>query len=318
MSRPESYSFQRYLAAKERVDDRALHRPTLDAMTADLADLARSADTGDERDSFGEVRILDIGGGLGSMLRRLLDWNRLPDCVSYTLVDRDEASLERGRTRCVEWANESGYAVDESGEEAESTGDETNVDLVFSTKTERIAVSFVAADAFDFLAEAEETWDLVVAAAFLDIVDLDAALPAIFSALADGGRWYFPVTFDGETGFSPTTESDLETRILDAYHASMDASDRPGGSHSGRELLSAVGEFGGEVLAAGGSDWVVTPPYAGDEAYFLHHLLSFFEDSVGENREIDGFSAWVEERHTAVERGELSFVAHHLDVYGRV
>ncbi|WP_224336962.1 methyltransferase [Haloprofundus halobius] len=311
MSRPDSYSFQRYLAAKERVDDRALHRPTLDAVTADLADLARSVDAGEERDSFGGVRVLDIGGGLGSMLRRLLDWNRLPDRVSYTLVDRDAASLERGRERCVEWAPDAGYAVDESA------GDEPDADLVLSTPTERIAVSFVAADAFDYLAETGETWDLVVAAAFLDVVDLDSALAALFSALAADGRWYFPVTFDGETGFAPTADPERDARIVDAYHATMDAPDRPGGSRTGRELLAAVPEFGGEVLAAGGSDWVVTPPYAGDEAYFLHHLLSFFEGSVGGADEIDGFGAWVDERHAAVERGELSFVAHHLDVYGR-
>ncbi|WP_117591538.1 class I SAM-dependent methyltransferase [Haloprofundus halophilus] len=310
MSRPQSYSFQRYLAAKERVDDRALHRPTLDAVTADLAAVA------DARD---EVRVLDLGGGLGSMLRRLLDWNRLPDRVSYTLVDRDGTSLERGRQRCVEWASEAGYAVDggdESGESDEIENDAGH-DLVLSTATEEIGVSFVAADAFDFLEATERRWDLVVAAAFLDVVDLDSALPAIFSALAADGRWYFPVTFDGETGFAPTPEPELEARIVDAYHASMDAPNRPGGSRTGRELLAAAPEAGGELLAAGGSDWVVTPPYAGDEAYFLHHLLSFFEDSVGESGEIDGFDAWADERHAAVERGELSLVAHHLDVYGR-
>ncbi|WP_224269469.1 class I SAM-dependent methyltransferase [Haloprofundus salinisoli] len=303
MSRPQSYSFQRYLAAKERIDDRALHRPTLDAVAAGLADVAAAR---------GEVRVLDVGGGLGSMLRRLLDWNRLPDRVSYTLVDRDEASLERGYDRCVEWAAESGYAVEEND------GDETTADLVLETQTERIAVSFVAADAFDFLAEVEEPWDLVVAAAFLDIVDLDSALPALLSALADDGRWYFPVTFDGETGFSPTADPALQARIVAAYHATMDAQERPGGSRTGRELLAAAPEFGGEVLAAGGSDWVVTPPYAGDEAYFLHHLLSFFEQSVGEAGDVDGFDAWVDERHAAVEREALSFVAHHLDVYGRL
>ncbi|WP_224447050.1 SAM-dependent methyltransferase [Haloprofundus salilacus] len=305
MSRPESYSFQRYLAAKERVDDRALHRPTLDELTADLAEIA---------DRRGDVRVLDVGGGLGSMLRRLLDWNRLPDRVSYTLVDRDESTLGRGYERCVDWARDAGYAVDEG-----SGGDEgdADADLLLSTGTERIAVSLVAADAFDLLADAEATWDLVVAAAFLDIVELNRALPLVFSALADGGRWYFPVTFDGETGFAPTPDPELEARVVDAYHETMDAPERPGGSRTGRELLATVPEFGGEILSAGGSDWVVTTPYAGDEAYFLHHLLSFFDDAVGGTGEIDRFDAWVDERHAAVERGELSLVAHHLDVYGR-
>lgn len=57
------YSFQRYLAAKKTVDDRALHPRLWDGLTQALA----------ARHGEAEVRILEAGAGVGTMLERMLE-----------------------------------------------------------------------------------------------------------------------------------------------------------------------------------------------------------------------------------------------------
>jgi hypothetical protein len=68
---------------------------------------------------------------------------------------------------------------------------------------------------------------------------------------------------------------------------------------------------------------VVTPTgggYAGDEAYFLHFIVHTLERALRPRPELDGrlLTRWVERRHRQIERGELTYIAHQLDVFGRV
>jgi hypothetical protein len=60
--------------------------------------------------------------------------------------------------------------------------------------------------------------------------------------------------------------------------------------------------------------------YANDEAYFLHHILHFLESSVSGRSEIDPgvLSNWVAERRRQIDAGELIFIAHQIDVCGRL
>ncbi|WP_164974858.1 class I SAM-dependent methyltransferase [Halegenticoccus tardaugens] len=309
MSRPDAYSFERYLAAKRTVDDRALHRPTLDRLTAELAERASRAD--------GPVRILEVGVGIGTMLQRLLSWGALPDRVLYTGVDVRREAVDAARQRLPPWARDRGYRVD--------GGDRP---LRLLRDDEAVTVEFAVEDAFTFAAReaVEREWDAVVGCAFLDLVELPAALDDLFDLLAPDGLCYFPITFDGETVFAPAPDPAFERGVIDAYHATMDAPDRPGGSRTGRRLFSEIGRAGGEVLSAGGSDWVVHPPYSDDEAYFLHHIVDIVERAVGGAAEpgdengIDreDLRAWAEGRHDAVEAGELTYVAHQIDLLGRV
>ncbi|WP_101296702.1 class I SAM-dependent methyltransferase [Halegenticoccus soli] len=309
MSRPDAYSFERYLAAKRTVDDRALHRPTLDRLSAGLAERAAESD--------GPISVLEVGAGIGTMLRRLLSWNRLPDDVAYTAVDLDPGLIDAARERLADWARERGYRT-------------APADGGFRLRRDgaTVAVEFVAADAFDFAArvDGDREWDALVACAFLDLVDLRPALSALFPLVSPGGRCYFPITFDGETRFEPVPDPAFERKLTDAYHATMDAPDRPGCSETGRKLPSAVGDCGGEVLASGRSDWVVEPPYPADEAYFLHHIVDTVEGAVadaidaGDAAGIDrgDLRAWADDRHAAVERGELRYETRQIDLLGRV
>jgi hypothetical protein len=294
VSRPQTFSFRRYLAAKRTVDDRALHRPTLDSLSDAVLD----------RD---ELSVLEVAAGIGTGLQRLLAWDCLPDRLDYTLLDSDAGRVETARDRLATWATDTGYTVEPTDETLELARD-----------TESVVVRFETADALGYAAQVDDRFDLVVGQAFLDIVDLDDALPALFDLVADGGLAYFPVTFDGVTQFSPVADPPLEEAVLDAYHATMDAPDRPGGSTTGRDLLAAVPAAGGDVVAAGGSDWLVHPPYPADEAYFLHHLVDTVAGAVEGDVPDEDRRTWAIERHEAVAAGELTYLAHNMDVLAQV
>jgi hypothetical protein len=294
---PDAFSKVRYLRAKESVEDRALHRPTLDHVR-------EAATTGDS------LRVFEAGPGAGATLRRLLRWDLPPD-VSYVGVDADAAMTGAFRDRLPELAREAGYAF-EAGDPARLTDGERTVTVGVET-----------GDALDRARGADA--DLLVAAAFLDLFDAGTALAALLDGVRPGGLAYLPITFDGETAFLPPGPA--EERVIDAYHATMDAPGRPGGSRSGRALLSAVDESAASLVAAGGSDWLVTPPYPDDESYLCHHLVHTVERAVT-RVESEGEPAaarvpeavaheWASDRHAAVEAGELTLLTHQIDALVR-
>lgn len=277
--------FQRYLHAKRTVDDRALDRRVLDRLSGELSD---------------PLSVLEVGAGVGTMLTRLLERSVLPDRVRYTAVDDRPENVTAAREYLREWGFDDDLRYDD--------GDRT------------VSVDPVAGDAFEV--DIGEGYDLLIAGAFLDLVDLEWALPQLFDRLRPDGLFYFPITFDGGTIFVP--EADLDDRIVELYHRDMDGrahEERSAGhSRTGRRLFTQVPEAGGEILAAAGSDWVVHPPYPTDEAFFLRYILETIEGALSNHSELDdeAFASWLERRRTQVDRGELTYIAHQLDVLGRV
>jgi hypothetical protein len=73
------------------------------------------------------------------------------------------------------------------------------------------------------------------------------------------------------------------------------------------------------ILAVGSSDWVVYPPYPGDEAYFLHHILYLMEQGLRAWPDLGGraLDKWFVTRHRQVAEGRMVYIAHQLDVLGR-
>lgn len=312
MTSPSTYTFARYLEAKRSVDDRALHRPTLDRLHELLATRTEP------------VRVVEVGCGTGTLLRRLIEWDVLPDRVVYDGYDLRPEAVKTATERLPAWASERGYAV-----ETPSRGVGDPCHLVDEGAGRRLTATFETADVLAVAETTDREWDLLVGCAFLDLVDLDASLESLLALVPDGLA-YFPITFDGETVLRPVPEPAVERAVLDAYHATMDQPDRPGGSHTGRALFEAIPDADAEVVAAGGSDWVVTPPYPDDEAYFLHHLVHGIEDAVVAALD-DGDAAtatvqlsrgavesWAAERHDAIANGQLTFAAHNFDVLARV
>jgi hypothetical protein len=77
------------------------------------------------------------------------------------------------------------------------------------------------------------------------------------------------------------------------------------------------------VLAAGSSDWVVfagANGYPADEAYFLHDIIHTIGTALTGHPSLDPerLRTWVAQRHAQIDQGALVYIAHQLDVLGRV
>jgi SAM-dependent methyltransferase len=304
---PREYSFLRYLEAKKGLDHRSLNRHVWETLAGELS--ARPAGP--------PCRVLEVGCGLGAMLERLLDWRLLPAAV-YSGIDLNPECIAAARDRFRRLAAHRG-------------ADLTQKDGRFRFRQAGLSLSvdFAALDFFRFLVreQGRRRWDLILAHAFLDLVDLDAVLPGLLSLLTPGGLFYFTLNFDGSTIFTPTTDPELDRLIESLYHNTMDrrrVDGRPSGSsRTGRLLFERLRAAGATVLAAGSSDWVVFPGpegYPGDEAYFLHFIIHTIHQALEGHPGLPAapFRAWVEERHAQIQRQELSYIAHQLDFCGRV
>lgn len=277
-------AFVRYLAAKKRIDDRALNRHVWQAMAAALPPPP--------------LRVLEVGAGIGTMAERLVERGVLTQ-GHYTAVDADPHNSETAARRLPQ------------------------------ALPPTIDVELVTADIFDFIAaeNGRRHWDLLIAHAFLDLVDAPRALPLLFSLLRPRGHYYFTLNFDGATIFEPTIDPALDAQIEALYHRSMDertVDGRPSGdSRSGRHLFHHLRRSGAHLLAAGSSDWVVhagADGYAAGEAYFLHFIIDTIDAELRGHPKLDAtaFAAWVAQRHAQIEAGELVYIAHQLDFFGRV
>jgi hypothetical protein len=179
-----------------------------------------------------------------------------------------------------------------------------------------VRIRFERADVFDFIQKNQEPADLLIAHAFLDLLPMPESLTKLLS-LTKGLAW-LTLNFDGVTTFEPTIDAGLDAHIERLYHETMDKRASGGDSRSGRHLFGHLQHAGAEILAAGASDWVVYAKdgtYPEDEAYFLHFILHFVEQSLTGHAELDAkaFANWLRERRAQIERGELVYIAHQMD-----
>jgi SAM-dependent methyltransferase len=289
-----SYAYTRYLAAKKSVDDRALNRHV-------LAELRRLLPRG-------KPRVLEIGAGLGTMVARLLEWQVIT-AGEYTLLDVDRRLLWDSRAWLCEWASARGLPAQP---------------LPDGLRLGDLRVRLVEAELGGYLeAGHEEAAELVIANAFLDLVDVPAVLPGLLRLLVPGGGYWFTINFDGESIFQPDHPHDDE--VMGAYHRSMDHRVRygrsAGESRTGRHLFGHLRAAGAPPLSAGPSDWVVLAgpdgTYPDDEAYFLESILQTVHDALDGPAAPAGLADWLAVRRRQLAGGELVYLAHQLDVAGR-
>ncbi len=252
------------------------------------------------------------------MVERLLDRGLLTR-AAYTGIDVEAGCIRAAAQRLH------GYAA---ARQVPLTVDSGGA-MLFSTPAQDVRITLEAADLFDFLDRepGKSAWDLLVAHAVLDLIDLAAALPRLLSRLAPGGLFYFTLNFDGATILEPPIDPDLDALIEALYHRTMDtrrSRGRPSGSsRTGRRLFGRLKEAGARLIAAGSSDWVVFPGpdgYPGDEAYFLHFIIDTIGQALHGHPELASsrFQAWIAQRHRQIESAELTYIAHQLDFLGYI
>jgi hypothetical protein len=301
---PDADDFYRYLTAKRSVDDRALHRGVVEALRGELDKRARAA---------APLRITEIGGGVGTMLARLCEW-RLVERAHYTLVDVDAAGLSHARRWLSDWARGARGEVHDS-----PNGLSIRLPAARVFEVELVQADVTRPFQLRPLAPA----DLLIANAFLDLVDVPRVLPSLFALLHPRAPFWFSINFDGETIFEPGHARDAE--LIAHYHRTMDTRLRDGApsgdSKTGRHLFGHLRAAGAELLAAGASDWVVHAigdSYPGDERYFLDYIVNTVHLALRALPELDAqaVAQWAAERHAQIGRGELAYIAHQLDFMG--
>jgi SAM-dependent methyltransferase len=267
--------FIRYLAAKKTVDDRALNRRVWDRM------ILRAGNP--------PPRVLELGGGIGTMVERVAADGRLAP-RSWTLIDSQPALIEVARRRLAG----SGFELE-----------------------------LIACGLEEYRSSGFAPFDLVVANAFLDLFDTAQVLQEIRVLCRPSGHFLFSITFDGLTALEPEIDADLDRRIIELYHRTMDEriveGKRSGDSRCGRHLLTLLPRCGYRIVEAGPSDWIVHPrdgEYPADERFFLSCILGFFEESLSARPELgkNELGRWMKARRDQLAAGELVFIAHQLDV----
>lgn len=296
-------SFTRYLEAKRSVDDRALNRGVWDALALRIASEKEAID------------VLEVGGGVGTMLTRLLAGGIFRQ-ARYRLVDLEMENIQRAPGYLAEWADKHswGYALTAGGE------------IRLTREDCMVAVTLECADVYALTEQPQPTCDLLIANALLDLLDIKRALPALLGLVRPRGLFYFTINYDGQTLFEPEIDRELDEKIHALYNQTMDerqTNGQPSGdSRTGRRLFTALREEGAALLAAGSSDWVVfagPDGYPEDEKYFLYFILHTVETALEGHPALDGgaLTAWLAQRRAQIERGTLVYIAHQLDLLGR-
>jgi len=313
MASDQQQAFTRYLAAKRTVDDRALNAHVWQGFAGAVRRMAA--------DRSAPVRMLELGAGIGTMIERLLAAGLLHNS-EYFAIDSSAENIDVAAKRLRQRAA-SGGGFAAVAPPAPGSGPAYAIDLdPAGTSTIRL----FTADAFDYLASEAANVDVLIAHAFLDLVDLSRILEAIGPALAPDALLYFTINFDGVSILEPTVDPALDELIVQRYHATMDRrivdGNRSGDSRTGRHLYHALLDAGYEVLAAGSSDWVVGPTpggYPDDEAFFLHFIVDTISGALMDEPAFDraAFEQWITERHRQIDQHRLVFIAHQVDYLAR-
>jgi len=306
---PFDASFTRYLAAKKSVDDRALNAHVWRSLAARLATSQQGQSS---------VRVLEVGAGIGAMIERLLEDGMLTR-ASYHAIDAEAENIIMASARLRAWAVGQGYVVEEE--------EEDRFRLVNAALGRSVSIHLERCDALELAGRRELTagYDLLIAHAFLDLLDLPTALPRLLRLLRPGGLVYAAINFDGATIFEPAINPKLDAQIERLYHQTMDQrlidGRASGDSRTGRHLFASLPVAGVQILAAGSSDWVVYAnggQYPQDEAYFLHFIVTTVHGALRGHPELDhvAFDEWITARHRQIEAGDLVYIAHQLDFLG--
>jgi len=258
------------------------------------------------------LHVVEAGAGIGTMVERLLDRGILTHAL-YDAVDVHQEAMAAAPSRLSAWAAAHGWEV-----ESRATDE-----LRMTRRDQQVDVRFHAQDVEAFAAsQPRGNADLLLAHAFLDVIDWRRSLPNLLRLLRPGGGFYFTLNFDGVTAFLPEGDAAFEERLMTAYHQTMDGREPPsGGRYTGRHLLHALPQMDAVILDAGASDWWVRPQdgaYPGEEAYFLQFLVETVRTAVAgwggiQPADVD---AWAARRHAQIDRGELVYLAHQWDIVG--
>lgn len=301
--------YVRYLRAKQSVDDRAINLRVLHDFETSIANYATDSHSNC-------LRIVEVGGGVGSMFVRLLRRKKAfasHTHVEYTIVDinrdvllaaqetvlidarialNEEPVIPRGSLhRSTNRSFVNPDIASDRGAHRAGKGDKDPIELCRIALTEEITIMLVLGDARTYLARNKRHFDVVIGAAVMDLWELDTTLKTFLASLDPNGlgAYYFPINFNGTTEFYPESSegAEFDKQIEMEYHRAMGTRKVMGydtcASHTGRHIIPTLKKLGASLKAVGSSSWIVSADkkqqYTEDEAFFLDCILGFIESS---------------------------------------
>jgi SAM-dependent methyltransferase len=122
------------------------------------------------------LQVLELGVGIGTMVDRLIDWGLLSN-AAYTAVEADSDVIRQARHRLNRRPAKNKSAPNQW------------------------SVEFICENIFQFFKQTttDTQWDLGLAHAFLDLVDITDLIPQFCSVIRPGGLLYLTLNYDGET-----------------------------------------------------------------------------------------------------------------------
>ncbi len=289
----ELFDYPAYLSAKKSIDDRSLNRQVWSTMCHWLQK---------RQTQKHEIKILEIGAGIGTMIERITDQSIVKDCF-YTAIEQEPGFKD--------------YALQRLSESPEYTLINKGQLWQLTTSNTTITIDWLSGDGLDINRIVNETdFDLVLGHAVIDLLPVPKFLPDLFKHLEPDGGYYFSLNFSGKTEFRPAHIDD-ET-IYNAYHKDMDKRFNNIdwlASRTGEILGEWLIEQGHNVLATGPSDWRLTSRDNGDDILFLENILQTIEKAL---QGLPCLESWLTERQRQLASKELSFTASNIDYFGLI
>jgi SAM-dependent methyltransferase len=243
----DSHRYIRYLAAKREIDDRALSQSVWRKLRRRLR----------QADRRGPLAVIEMGGGIGTMFDRVLDWALTPH-LRYTLIEANRDYLAEFQSRLKPLPFISTDSENRYHGQAPS-----GVTFALEMSCDDIYAAIDDPNMFF-------RYDLVMAHAVMDLVNIPETLNGFQRLLRPGGLLYLTLNYDGVTCFLPQWEPRFEEMLVSRYHLSMDnriiGGRLSGSSQSGRQLILHLLSAKLPLIAVGNSDWIVLPQDGGYHA----------------------------------------------------
>lgn len=279
MSEPESYSFRRYLDAKQTVDERARDTRVETAFRSALADYSR-------------LRICEIGAGTGTTAQAVHEWTDVP--VEYHAVDVDRSLLDVATARAAD------------------TDERFEISAHVDDALDHLAA---ASEPYDVVI-AQAFLDITDVRSAMAVVSESLAPGGIgyFPITFDGVTRFLPSV---DAAFDDRIERRFHDHMDTTQKDAGTTGDSNAGRHLLTAIpatdgtVRAAGGSDWVVTPAGG--------YEGDEAYFLHHVVDIVTGALADDETIDAgrLTAWADQRHQQITAEELTYLTHQLDVLAR-
>ncbi len=296
----DSQRYIRYLAAKREIDDHALSQSVWRKLRRRLR----------QADRRRPLAVIEMGGGIGTMFDRVLDWSLAPH-LRYTLIEANHDYLAEFESRLKPLSFISTGSKNRYYGQAPSG-------VTFALEMSCADIYAVIDDPNMF-----NRYDLVMAHAVMDLVNIPETLNGFQRLLRPGGLLYLTLNYDGVTCFMPQWEPEFEEMLVSRYHLSMDkriiGGRSSGSSQSGRQIIRHLLSAQLPLIAVGNSDWIVFPQhggYARGEAFFLEMIVHTIQRQLQQDGAVDQhkLAQWAKHRIIQIAAGKLIFMARNLDM----